>query len=255
MAKEEPCELLTWDSEFFGHKIARVREHRLSEKLLREVLRWCGKHAVEYLYFLSDADDPQTVRLMEDNGFRLVDIRVTLQCRISIVASQGQEHASDAPSIRPARSEDIVALQEIAGASHKGTRFYSDPQFPADLCKAFYETWIKKSYEGYVDTVFVAEADGRPVGYISCHASRETKKGRIGLVGVHSKASGQGIGYALVKHSLRWFAQKGAKAVTVVTQGHNTVAQRLYQRCGFVTSSLHLWYHKWMSDFASTGRK
>jgi hypothetical protein len=39
----------------------------------------------------------------------------------------------------------------------------------------------------------------------------------------------------------------GAQDVAVVTQGRNGAAQRLYQRCGFVTHALDLWYHKWYS--------
>ena len=31
----------------------------------------------------------------------------------------------------------------------------------------------------------------------------------------------------------------------VVTQGRNIAGQRLYQRCGFLTRSVELWYHKW----------
>ena len=45
--------------------------------------------------------------------------------------------------------------------------------------------------------------------------------------------------------ALDWFATQGVEKVTVVTQGRNGAAQRLYQRCGFVTGSIHLWYHKW----------
>jgi hypothetical protein len=29
------------------------------------------------------------------------------------------------------------------------------------------------------------------------------------------------------------------------TTQRNYAAQRLYQRCGFLTGSIHLWYHKW----------
>jgi len=34
--------------------------------------------------------------------------------------------------------------------------------------------------------------------------------------------------------------------VTVVTQGLNVPAQRLYQKSGFLVSSVYLWYHLWI---------
>jgi hypothetical protein len=33
--------------------------------------------------------------------------------------------------------------------------------------------------------------------------------------------------------------------MTVVTQGRNRGAQRLYQQCGFLSRDLQLWHHKW----------
>ena len=50
----------------------------------------------------------------------------------------------------------------------------------------------------------------------------------------------RGIGWALVAESLRWFAVHGARQVSVVTQGRNVQAQRLYQHCGFLTRSMQL---------------
>ena len=38
----------------------------------------------------------------------------------------------------------------------------------------------------------------------------------------------------------------GITYIDVVTQGRNYSAQRLYQRCGFITQSTELWYHKWL---------
>ena len=50
---------------------------------------------------------------------------------------------------------------------------------------------------------------------------------------------------ALIAAALDWCEAEGAEEVAVVTQGRNVAAQRLYQRCGFVTQRLELWYHKW----------
>ena len=83
------------------------------------------------------------------------------------------------------------------------------------------------------------------MGYVSCHLDGEDGAGRIGLVAVSSHARGDGLGRTLVLAALRWFEEQGVGTVRVVSQARNCEAQRLYQRCGFVTDSVHLWYHKW----------
>jgi ribosomal protein S18 acetylase RimI-like enzyme len=44
----------------------------------------------------------------------------------------------------------------------------------------------------------------------------------------------------------------GVQRVSVVTQGRNVAAQKLYQSCGFTTCSVQLWYHWWL-EAASPG--
>ncbi|MCK5641059.1 MAG: GNAT family N-acetyltransferase, partial [Gammaproteobacteria bacterium] len=242
----EVCEFLLWDSEFFGHKIARVVGHRLDLQTVDAILKWCEAQDIECLYFLADADNPPTVRLAEDHGFRQVDIRVTLACDIGGRRVLHKDGSEKGINVRSALSKDIPVLQAIAHSSHRDTRFFSDPCFPRESCEALYETWIKNSCEGYADVVLLAEIGKQPVGYVSCHLPGSTPHGRIGLVGVATQARGQGIGRMLVEHSLQWFAEQEVNSVTVVTQGRNVESQRLYQRCGFLSHSVQLWYHKWM---------
>ena len=56
---------------------------------------------------------------------------------------------------------------------------------------------------------------------------------------------GRGGGSALVQGALAWFADRGVTQVLVVTQGRNVGAQRLYQKAGFLTRKVELWYHRW----------
>ena len=128
--------------------------------------------------------------------------------------------------------------------SHRDSRFYCDEHFPESLCDALYETWIERSASGYADLVLVAERNDEPVGYLSCHLSA-SGPARIGLFAVAQSAHGLGLGKQLIVEALRWFAEHSASGVTVVTQGRNVRAQRLYQRCGFMTRSVELWYHHW----------
>ena len=94
----------------------------------------------------------------------------------------------------------------------------------------------------------IAEANAEPIAYISCHLNKTTLQGSIGLVGVTEQARGQQVGKKITNTVLNWFQEQGMKSVNVVTQGRNIPAQRLYQRCGFVTHDMQLWYHKWFID-------
>ena len=240
----DPCELLEWDTAFFGFRIARARERLLDEPRAAEIDAWCRRNQVCCIYFLACPDCADSTRVAEQHDFRLVDIRMTLE-RDPAVPPQAELGRTFAGEIRSARPADMPALQQIARVSHTDTRFFQDPHFAKDRSAALYETWIKVSLEGYAHAVLVAELEGCPAGYISCHLESTLHEGRIGLLGVSGETRGQGVGASLVSRALAWFCDQGVRRVLVATQGRNVRAQRLYQRCGFVTSTVDLWYHKW----------
>jgi dTDP-4-amino-4,6-dideoxy-D-galactose acyltransferase len=238
------CQILEWDTAFFGFRIGRVCANVLSQEQIEKIDGWCCQNGVRCLYLLADSGDMNTIRLAERNGSRLVDIRMTFACEIS--ANRTIDTFSNrAAVIRHAMLDDVDLLISIAKESHHDSRFYCDGGFPLRLCDALYETWIKQSCEGYADAVFVAELNDLPVGYVSCHLDEGCHAGRIGLLGVSSLTRGNGIGRALVLGALNWFAEQEVQRVTVVTQGRNYASQRLYQRCGFWVHTVQLWYHKW----------
>lgn len=248
MSGEVPCRFLEWDSDFFGHRMARIVPERLDGPGMASALAWCREQSIACLYFLVEANAAGSIRAAEDHGFRLVDIRVTLECAVEShlltqAATQDQE-------IRPARPDDLPLLLPTARTAYSDSRFYSDPHFDREHCAALYETWLRKSFEGYADGVLVAEQAGRASGYITGHL-REGAVGQIGLVGVSDRARGRGFGRRLVRAALRWFAARGCRQVRVVTQGRNAAAQKLYQGCGFRTQQVQLWYHLWLSDPAN----
>ncbi len=242
------CRRLDWDSEFFARNIARVDVERLTEETAVRAQAWCERNRIDCLYFLADATDPTTISSAEKNGFHLVDIRLTLEWQLKDTPP-GEPIGG---AIRLGTALDGPALRSIASQSHQDSRFYRDPQFARSRCDALYQTWIEKSLNGYADAVLVAELEGEPVGYISCHLPSSTV-GQVGLFAVGSSARRRSFGRALLRESLRWFSSNGASHVTVVTQGHNVSAQRMYQRCGFETRSLQLWYHRWFSPRREIG--
>ncbi len=243
---DEICCYLEWDSDFFGYRIARAFSSRLRQEDIEAIRDWGRIHHIDCIYVLADADDAATVRFAETYGLQLVDVRVTFEKRI-ILSERSRMKYDGSFSIRQSCESDIPALQTIARASHRDTRFYYDAYFPSLRCDDLYGTWIEKSCRGYADMVFVAEDVGEPRGYISCHL-HERQTGQIGLIAVASASSGKGIGTALVRHAAQWLSEQGMTQVSVVTQGRNVNAQRLYQKCGFVTQSVQLFYHYWVKE-------
>jgi dTDP-4-amino-4,6-dideoxy-D-galactose acyltransferase len=236
------CELLEWDSAFFGVRIGRVRGHRLSDDTAAAALEWASREAVECLYFLADAADDDTVRAAERHAFALTDVRFELAAsivpgRLDLVPSV----------IRPAQASDLGRLSRLARTSHRNTRFYADAHFDRQRCDDLYALWLERSFSGELaDVVFVPEVDGAPAGYVTV---RRTPNGtaRVGLVAIDPARRGAGHGAGLLAAAKQWCAARDIRQLTVVTQGRNAAAVRFYERAGFAAESVGFWYHRWSS--------
>jgi dTDP-4-amino-4,6-dideoxy-D-galactose acyltransferase len=242
-----PCELLPWDSEFFGRRVARVCGDRPSAADWQAVRVWCHEQRVDCLYFLCPADCPAATAQAQEAGCRLVDVRVTLG------RPPGTLPGPAGCGVRAGRPEDLDELLPVARVAHTDSRFFQDGHFPCRQAEELFAVWLRRSWEGWAQQVLVAEVEGRPAGYLTCHL--EDSRGRIGLVGVAPEFQGRGLGRGLLKAGLEWFTFRGAGEVTVVTQGRNVRAQRLYQRCGFVTVDVHLWFHRWFPRADQAGQR
>ena len=238
---ENYCQFLEWDTNFFGFRIARVSIDYLNQDIVDSIDCWCSKQKIDCLYFLCNPYKRISIKSAERNNFHFVDIRLTFEVNldnISLIQDTDYEY-----SIRPVIQRDIPILKSIASTIYRETRFFSDNNFPEDLSSIMYEIWIEKSCDSYAESVFVAESNGELCGYITCNL--DNQYGRIGLVGVSPKYSSRGIGKKLINRSFQWFIEKGVNKVHIVTQGRNVRAQRLYQRCGFISKTVQIWFHKW----------
>jgi ribosomal protein S18 acetylase RimI-like enzyme len=241
--------MLEWDSAFWGIPIARRIGGISTTEELAAVEAWCDHHAVRCLYVLAEPTDPGPPGSLASHGYCLTDERVSL---LWYAASRPKTAPSQPPEgliIRLSAPDDIPALQGIAAESHTDTRFFADNRFPRDQARALYARWIAESCTGFADAVLVATMNGTVAGYCSCHRpATAAAPGSIGLIAVAPAARGLGVGRALVLRSLDWFTGQGATHVSVVTQGRNEAAMRLYQSCGFVVERRQHWYHRWFAE-------
>jgi dTDP-4-amino-4,6-dideoxy-D-galactose acyltransferase len=231
---------LPWDSEHFGQRIARVLPSTLSTEEIQRLDAWCQEQRIDCLYFLSSDTGGPTLWSAQSHGFRLVDLRVTLLAKLDGLALPSFQ----SETISLASAADIPNLRSIATHNHLDSRFYADPHFERLKCDELYAIWIEKSVKDPNQRVFTYKPEGKALGYVSTYKD-ESGNGFIGLVGIAKACQGQGIGTQLTNHCLRVLQAEGCTQVEIVTQGRNTRAIQLYEKCGFRLKSIQTWFHKW----------
>jgi ribosomal protein S18 acetylase RimI-like enzyme len=230
------CEKLPWDTAFFGINIARVYGDTLNTAQAAAIDTWCQSEHIACVYFLARSDDPATVRTAEAHGYSLVDVRVELE-------NAALPNTPMPANVRPATAADLPALEPIARTSFTDSRFYADPHFPRHKCDALYVRWVQESVREFADITLIAEQEKQVAGFITCKIENGT--GNIGLAGVDARFRGKGLGNVLMQGAISWILGKGVSRLTVVTQARNIASQRLYQRHGFLTKKVGLYFHKW----------
>lgn len=245
------CVYLAWDSAFFGFPIARLNRDELTPERVVEADAWCRANDIHCLYFLAGLDYMETIPLAERNGFNLVNLRVDTVCP-DLSPWRGQWAAltegDGEVRLRLGRPEDVEPLSRIAAGSFSTTRFVTDHRFPQEKVRQMYAAWVKSSFGGYADAMIVAEVRGEPVGYMSLHLKSGDTVSRLSLMAVDAAQRGRGLGSLIIQGTNAWLAEQGVEEVWMATQGQNRTAQRLFQRFGYLSDSIKLYYHKWYDE-------
>ncbi len=230
-----PAELLPWDTEFWGLRIGRVLSERLDARAAAAVDRWAAAEGVECMY-LHTHDEPEALAAAQDAGYRLVESRLTL-------THEGEPQQT--ADVRPHRAEDLAWISDLARRTRYVSRFGFDPGFPDARVVDYYEAWAVRSCEGWADAVLVAEEEGRPAGYITCHLPEAGVAARFGIIAVEEALRGGEAAGALLMGGVRWLQARGMRTVSVEVAARNVRTQRYVQRHGFRTSDFRLYLHKW----------
>ncbi|MDX6409530.1 MAG: dTDP-4-amino-4,6-dideoxy-D-galactose acyltransferase [Gaiellaceae bacterium] len=235
---DAPCQLLEWDTEFWGVKIARVAAESMTDKSREEVDAWCRDNEISCVYFLARTEDSETTFAAERGEFFYTDARITLRKEV-----RGRREEMPGVHIREARPGDLEGLQAIARSSHETTRFYHDPHFPDDRCGELYAQWIRSAYDSGA-TVLVVDDGGRAVAYVTCEL-KTPEQGQIGLIAVDPPMREKRLATALGTASHNWMYEAGVNHVMAVTQARNVAALQFIESQGYVIDSTHIWFHKW----------
>jgi len=140
----------------------------------------------------------------------------------------------------------LLAWEPIFSAWQKilGAELYPIAIFP-DWRKSQREVVEKFCTDANIST-WVAEAEGRVVGFIAYELNAETKTGEVQLLAVHPDDQNGGIGTELNRFALRKFQESGMKLAVVGTGGDegHAPARRSYEKAGYTGLPLMRYYKK-----------
>ena len=142
-------------------------------------------------------------------------------------------------SIRPYQSTDLETIKVITLVGFAGVSL--DHALEEKLGGEFAgHDWrwrkarhIDDDVAAHAEGIFVAEAAGEVLGYISTALDCEAGKGRIPNLAVAASARGQGIGRALIGHALDYFRRENLAYAVIETMESNPIGQTLYPASGF----------------------
>jgi ribosomal protein S18 acetylase RimI-like enzyme len=238
----EPCELLAWDSDFFGVRIARLVSDRPPN--FEEVDVWCQRNAVRCAYYLADPTSYANTSGAEAAGFRYVDVRFTLRHDLDRSSWRAPTPQPSGHVVRSAEERDTQELVHAASTGFERTRFTHDPHFVQKRSREMYGAWVGRAMSSPDACIFIAEDGESLLGYCAVSAPLQGEA-QILLAGVVGEHRGKGIGTQVVAAAIRWVVERKGRSLQVVTQGVNIPAQRLYASNGFYPVQLGLWFHKW----------
>lgn len=234
--------LLEWDTEFFGFPVAFLSCRYLSASIVAQADRFIRQHGIRLVEYLCNCHDDRSVSFAEQEDYHFTDIRLTFDRRLSAK----QEIAAPPYPFAAASSKHVARLKRLTESMYKDSRYFYDGHFDVAKLNEFYANWIEKAVYGAFDDECLCLFDGdAPVGFCTVKYVG-SGSANIGLFGMDPRYAGQGLGKCLLSNVFNRMIDKNVENVTVVTQGRNYAAQRLYQSVGFRTQSTQLWYHKWM---------
>ncbi|MCS7115081.1 MAG: GNAT family N-acetyltransferase [Candidatus Bathyarchaeota archaeon] len=129
--------------------------------------------------------------------------------------------------------KEIVRLSEKLGLEESNMDSMISP-LPSEFQNP---KWILKNMRGENTVVFVAEVEGKIVGYSLGWISRpwgyKGKRGYICDCFVEKSYRRQSIGEALIKAMLEWFIKKGVECVEADVYSNNAPSLKLFKKLSF----------------------
>lgn len=235
-------QILEFDSEIFGLKVAKLVPDRLDLASLGAALDLLKAQDVKLVYWAADSTDPISQQAAKAYQGFLADKKTTYIIDFDQLADY------PAPvwdvTAYPETEPDAFLIQ-LALESGLYSRFKTDPRITKATFQAIYTRWIKNStLKRIAKQVLVIRGQEQVIGMVTL--GEKHGRGDIGLLAVAEQARGNQLGLHLVRAAQNYFIQEGYRIGQVVTQLENLPACRLYEKCGYQIEKIEYFYHFWL---------
>jgi ribosomal protein S18 acetylase RimI-like enzyme len=161
------------------------------------------------------------------------------------------------PTIRPLAPADIATVVEFSLRAWAPVFESFRTVLGERVYQALYPDWRTSQADAMeavcqddAAAVWVAEQQGRPVGYVALRLDTDSRTGEIDMLAVDPLVQGQGIGTALTAFAVQRLREAGVVLAVVGTGGDpgHAPARRVYEKLGFVGLPLVRYYARLDSD-------
>jgi len=112
MVESDFCQVLDWDSQFFGYRIGRITTDHLTPELISAIFDWSQDHKIDCLYFLADCGDFPTINLAAKHAYHFVGVQLTMQLDLRQKTSLSLLPPENAMHIRFATRDELSSHLE-----------------------------------------------------------------------------------------------------------------------------------------------
>ena len=153
--------------------------------------------------------------------------------------------------IRLAAENDLPRICEIAKAAWTKIFDHLEAAYGKELyntvnpdCRNSKTPWVHKFFTEHPDWLYVAERNGKVVGFIAFTMNFNTMTGTISNNAVDPACGEKGVGQEMYQAVLERFKKAGLKAAMVTTGNDpaHAPARRAYERAGFKLKTEQVFY-------------
>ncbi|MDJ0460993.1 helix-turn-helix domain-containing GNAT family N-acetyltransferase [Streptomyces sp. H27-C3] len=151
-------------------------------------------------------------------------------CTVRDILGQSRTRPPEEPVLRDPVPGDLGWIVQRHGVLY-AAEFGWNTDFEGLVARIVAD--FAQDHDPYLERVWIAELDGRPVGSVMCVRDDAPGTARLRLLFVDPAARGHGLGERLVGAVVEFAYEVGYREVLLWTNDVLVAARRIYQRAGF----------------------